>query len=222
MPSGRFQLFVERIDEIRSHLLPDPFNPTGDYTDDPTVGTRALSFRVLSHAEVETYLEERVVEIAKVALVAWKKSKTVSIPTLHLLAFSGHQMQVPPEALEPPTENKRKVWKDLVDITERLTNSVTTFINRTSRQNHGVKEENLLAMLLPIGFPHDRCDELLLANLNDFGALRGEAAHSSGARQVQQAIDPKNEYDRVQLLILGLVSVDEELDRLLSLAKTTF
>ena len=63
-------------------------------------------------------------------------------------------------------------------------------------------------MLLSVGFLHNKCDERLLVNLNGFGALRGKAAHSSGAHQVQQAIDPKNEYERVQLLISGLLSVD--------------
>jgi hypothetical protein len=65
MPSDHLRLLRERVEGLRNHLLPTPFDPTGTYSDEAGTQIRALAFRVLAHAELETYFEERVVEIAK-------------------------------------------------------------------------------------------------------------------------------------------------------------
>jgi len=211
MDSERFQTLKERIAQLRKHLLPVFFDPTGEYADDEGARLKALAFRALAHAEFETYFEDRVIEIADVTHHAWKASRYVSQSTIHLLAFSGRQMTPPPDSLAPPSENKRKGWPDLLDIDERIRCSITDFRFRISDRNHGVKEEHILSMLLPIGVHHSKCDGLLLANFNDFGAKRGEVVHGSNSPRVQQAIDPKTEYSRVEELISQLTSLDAEL-----------
>ncbi|WP_147707686.1 HEPN domain-containing protein [Microvirga massiliensis] len=211
----RLNLLRERTEVLRKHLLPDPFEPTGLYTDEVGVRIRALSFRVLAHAELETYFEERASEIAQSAWKAWKRKRYVSRPALYLLAFSGREMQKPPQSLRAPDKNKEKAWPELIDIQERLKRATAEFIDRAIKDNHGVKEANLLSMLLPIGFTQEMCDETLLATLNDFGSLRGEAAHAGAASHVTKGVDPKDEYDRVQMIISGLEPIDRDLDTLL-------
>jgi hypothetical protein len=68
MASSRLTDVHIRIEDLRMYLLPAPFLLPGSYEDERSVHIRTVSFRVLAHAEIETYFEDRVVEIAKVAL----------------------------------------------------------------------------------------------------------------------------------------------------------
>jgi hypothetical protein len=80
MPSARYQALRQRVEMLREHLLPNPFDPTGNYVDEAAVRTRTLSFRVLAHAELETYFEDRVVEIAKASWRRWETNRKTSAP----------------------------------------------------------------------------------------------------------------------------------------------
>ena len=48
-------------------------------------------------------------------------------------------------------------------------------------------------MLLPIGYAASLIDDVFLADIEEFGRKRGEAAHMSTLAHVQQGIDPKDE-----------------------------
>lgn len=220
MPSLRLNSLRERVEELRAHLLPAVFDPTGNYAERDRIGTTALSFRVLAHAEIETYFEDRVVEIAKAALNAWKSKQHVSRTALYLVAFSGNEMARPPDTLTAPNDNKRKTWPDLLDIQARLEKASSEFIGRVLKENHGIREKNILAMLIPIGVDSN-IDNVLVTNLDNLGQRRGEAAHSSTSSQVRQGVDPKDEYERVTLILAGLGPVDSELDKLLLQATAT-
>jgi hypothetical protein len=47
------------------------------------------------------------------------------------------------------------------------------------RNNHGIKENNLLKLLFPLGVQYQGIDAALLTDLDAFGSSRGEYAHSS-------------------------------------------
>ncbi len=107
MPSSNYVSMQERIERLRSHLLPlvlDDIETQGDIG----VQIRAVSFRVLSHAEIETYLEERVVQIAKTALKSWEERKVINKTAVCLVAFSGKEMRRPPETYGAPSSEKKK------------------------------------------------------------------------------------------------------------------
>jgi hypothetical protein len=120
MPSSRFQDLEARIKELRDLLLPAEFDPTGSYTDPLRATTCALSFRVLAHAEVETYLEDRALEVATTALQAWETQRYVSIVTFHLIGFSGRSAERPPETLYTTDLNKTKDWSSRTTIDDRF------------------------------------------------------------------------------------------------------
>jgi len=83
-------------------------------------------------------------------------------------------------------------------------------------ENHGIREKNLLGMLLPIGIESDDIDATWLATIDGFGQDRGSAAHKSSAvSRTQQPPDPKNEFDRVTYLLQGLKDIDEMLNYLM-------
>lgn len=76
------------------------------------------------------------------------------------------------------------------------------------KKNHGIKEANVLALLLPLGIDGSHLDTTLLADLTSFGGLRGAVAHKSSVRVTTYA-DPKSEYDTANQLVIALVSIDK-------------
>ena len=219
MPSQRFQQLSRRIAELRIHLLPAEFSEVGIYEDADQVTVRALSYRVLAHAEIEAYFEDRVVEIAKKTIKSWNQCRHLSLPLLYLVAFSGREMQRPPESLTSPKDNKAKEWSNFLDPSKRLRECATIYIQAVQMKNHGIKERNLLSLLLPVGVDSSDLDPVFIADLDSFGTRRGEAAHtSSNPAQVRQGVDPKDEHATVEVLLDGLQPIDQILNNLLNAA----
>jgi hypothetical protein len=216
MVSQRYRILQSRVDELRTHLLPTHFDPTGIYTEVDMVAIRTLSFRVLAHAELEAYFEDRVVEIAKATWNAWEQRQAISRTTLCLLGFSGREMGPPPETLAPPTANQQKNWPDQIDIKHRLSDAISEYVRVALHENHGIREKNVLRLLLPIGVQQHQIDAVILADMDNFGRQRGEAAHQSFGGTVKQGVDPKAEYERVRLIVSGLASLDAALNSLLA------
>src|SRR5262245_18660196 len=106
MASKRFDALVAGVEVLREHLLPKPFDPTGSYTEDTL--TRALAFRVLAHAEIEAYFEERVLEASREALKHFRSGGGVRRSLVALLAFSGLTIEAPPDTLAAPQANQAK------------------------------------------------------------------------------------------------------------------
>jgi hypothetical protein len=214
MASERFVQLQAQLATLRAHLLPDPFEETGLYDNQEKVATAALGYRVLAHAEIEAYFEDRALEVANRASLAWEKTMHISKVSLCLLAFSGREMALPPETLDPPTENKRKAWPMMLDVGERLTPVVAAYNYYVRRENHGIKEKNLLALLLPIGVDPTKLDPTFLAGIESFGSMRGQTAHTSSQVAIRRAVDPKEELNRVESLLPGIEAIDALLDSL--------
>lgn len=216
MASPRYQQLEEQLKILRGCLLPADFDPTGAYEDQEGVSTRALAYRVLAHAEIEAFFEDRALEPVTRAQVVWESTRHVSHVALCLVGFSGKEMAPPPATLEAPNENKRKAWPAQVDIGQRLLPIIATFHHHVRNENHGIKEKNLLALLLPIGVAFSKIDPAFLADMESFGAMRGLAAHSSGKTTARQSVDPGAEQKRVLALMPGIAAIDSEIDALLA------
>jgi len=206
------------VKDLRRLLLPARFDPTGSYRDPTRVSTRALAFRVLAHAELEAYFEDRVLEVSLAALRAWENARKVSEVTLHLIGFAGRTLELPPDSLSSADVRKAKEWASKTTIEDRLSRCVSDFQRRVRIENHGVKEANLLQMLIPIGFDISKCDAVFLGSMNAFGEARGLVAHTSGRAHVRKGVDPKDEYDKLRAIISSIVPIDDELTRLLNMA----
>lgn len=217
MPSDRFTQLSAQLDVLREHLLPAEFTDTGQYGDSQDrVETSALAYRVLCHAEIETYFEDRSLEAMSRAREAWDASRFVSHITLCLLAFSGKEMKAPPDSLEAPSDNLKRSWPALLDIGEKLVPAMTEFYKLVRKDNHGIKEKNLLALLLPIGIDHKQLDPIFLTEIDQYGSLRGMAAHTSSRSAVRQAVDPAEESRRIDNLLPGIAAIDGLVEALLA------
>ncbi len=209
--SARYVQLSARLKTLEVALLP-PLNPTGEYSDFDRIGTAA--YRVLVHAEIESYLEDRALEIAHHAHRAWKLG-VVTRPLLALLAFSGHEMALPPRTLSPPQPTQAKTWSDHIEVDNKVQCALTTYNHEVRVNNHGIREANLLRLLLPIGISPAKLDPMLLVQLDSYGAKRGEVAHSS-LTSVKQALDPQTEVSDVQQLLAEIDKLDDELSNLMS------
>ena len=206
--SEQYKLLRRQLSHLRVYLLPKKFDPTGQYSQRNL--SRAIAYRVLAHAEIEEYLEARVSGIAKNAVKNWKLTGQANNVLLALVAFSGKEMEEPPPSLEPSQPNQKSSWEERTQLSKKLESALNSYF-RTVRNNHGVKEANLLRMLLPIGYPVEKLDPLWLASMNSFGERRGEAAHGSS---IQHSVDPQSELTTVNNLLSEMEHVDVTLNSL--------
>lgn len=208
MPQSiRYTKLTQAVRRLRNALLPATFNTTGSYRSPERTHLRAVSFRVLVHAEIESYLEDRAFELFKLGWDEWCASKTPSDVIVGVLGFSGTVTVSPPaklggdparqtsyDSLHVPIAKAQGVWR------------------AAHKENNGIKEANVLALLLPLGVKSDELDTVLLADLSSYGVARGEAVHRSSVGASVNA-DPKTELDRAEQLIRDLTSIDALISR---------
>jgi hypothetical protein len=98
--SKRWKSLKREVERLRSQFLPDPFEPLGVYPNSTLVQAHTRAFLVLSHAELESYLEEWAKEIARAADAVWNGSGRVSKPLAFLLGTLGERMD--PQSKDSP------------------------------------------------------------------------------------------------------------------------
>ena len=210
--SSRFITLVKELNRLKRQFLPK-IKPTGIYYSDRQIAL-TIAYRVFAHAEIEAYLEDRVKEVALDAKISWDNHGKTSHTLLSLLAFSGVFMDVPPDTLSP-IQGSKKVPPEKIKLDKKIELAVNCFM-KTINQNHGLKEANILALLLPIGVDSSDLDLNLLVQLNTFGEQRGLVAHSSAtSARMKQPPDPVDELNQVQQITQGLLQIDELINALI-------
>lgn len=212
MESQEFVEFRERIRFLEQVLLPpSSLSSLSEPTQEEII--KILSFRLMAHAEIEDFVESRVEKIAITASAAFAKG-VVSRALLSIASFTESSAGAPAPSLMPTQSSQAQSWQVKLHLTERTRTYVTAFI-RSIKNNHGIKEKNLLALLLPVGVPANSIDTIWLADCDSFGADRGDAAHRSSAR-VSTTPNPVDERDKVNRIVDGLRSLDAEFSGLLN------
>lgn len=211
MPASvRFRTLTRELNRLKKQFLPK-ISPTGVYFDRQLALT--LAYRVLAHAEIEAYLEDRAWEVVLDAKNAWDLTGKPCRTLISLIAFSGQAMETPPDTLTPLKANKT-VPLERIKLDKKIDSAISCF-KRVVDQNHGLKESNLLALLLPVGIDSDDLDTVLLATMNTFGEQRGIVAHTSAiSYKTVQPPDPASELNRIQQITQGLLLVDKLISNL--------
>ncbi|WP_425264309.1 HEPN domain-containing protein [Streptomyces bungoensis] len=203
MPTRRYKQLQSRLDRLERLFLP-PASPVGSYTSDEYDQVRA--YIVLCHAEIEAYLEAMCLEVLRKAEDRWRQSASAGSCIAALLLYNDKKV-TPPKSLarQPPAE--------AIDII--ITKAIKKHRTFTQEENHGIKEANLLRLLLPIGFQESDFDSLStwLATMNTFGVARGRVAHQS-ANRVSNPPDPLIARNQVSDVINGLASLEPIFARL--------
>ena len=205
--STRFEEFKNRLEELRANMLPAEFSPTGEYSDADL--DKARGYRLLVHAEIESYLEDISRSTVTKAIQKWKRDKKPSTLLIAFLASYHSSWSV----------NDEKSNEEIIQISKsrvNIKNSVDEVINLAQKQfitkvreNHGVKENNFKTLIIPTGIDIDDLDATWLTNLTNFGSSRGEIAHKT--KRATGEINPKDEYLTVQNLLEGLEALDNQL-----------
>lgn len=160
--------------------------------------TRA--FLVLSHAEIESYLEGWAKEIARASEKIWNKSTRVCAPLTYLLSWSTERLKPPQTFGEPGTK----------DSSQRLADVVTKLFQayyKCIKDNHGIKERDVLSLFGPLGVPVTAFSPTLFPNLDAASSSRGIHAHQSH-RAVVSVLDPETEFKLIQSILRDLIPLD--------------
>jgi hypothetical protein len=210
--SSRFITLTKELNRLKKQFLPK-INPPGIYYSDRQLAL-IIAYRVFAHAEIEAYLEDRVKKVALDAKINWDNHGKTSRTLLSLLAFSGEVMDVPPDTLSP-IKGSKKVALEKIKLDKKIEIAVNCFM-KAINQNHGLKEANILALLLPIGIDSDDLDLDLMLDLNTFGEQRGLVAHSSAiSYMTRKPPDPADELNQIQQITKGLSQIDELINALI-------
>lgn len=198
MPSARYLEMQKRVTALRHAMLPSRFVATGLYTD--RVHQRAVGFRLLVHAEFESFVEDLVINHVTARVSAWIINRRPSITLASLIAYDEVAGKPPTSLLTPPQKPSKSFRERLEDTASRYNKQVRVY-------NHGVREINLLSMLLPIGLEATDLDMTWLASLDAWAQERGDFAHKSSGK-IGTRLDPAREYAQVKMLLAGFKDLD--------------
>lgn len=193
--SRRFGTLVSRLCVLRTHLLPSQFNPIGKYS--RRENDLARAYVVLAHAELEAYIEDRAAEIAQRAANNWLVKRMHSRVLRELCVSHNVRNEQP--------------WLPYTKDPQRINSAIESHKSLV-RNNHGIRENNLLKLLFPLGVQYQSIDAALLTDLDAFGSSRGVYAHSS--IKTQQPIDIEGQYRKVEAIIKRLRVLDRRLNHL--------
>lgn len=199
--STRLKELQTRITELRWRALPAKFDDTGAYSD--RIFDRTRGFRVLAHAEIEACLEDLGVETVNSAFRAWSTDQKPRTTLTALMTFSRSKGLGVPDELQREQEHT---------LRGRLDTVRKAYVNWVKTENHGVREANVLGILLPAGIREHEIDSAWLEKIDSFGSARGDTAHRAGRPQVPP--DPKSELETVRDIVAGLVPLDARLSAL--------
>jgi hypothetical protein len=201
MPSARFNQLKRRIARLERNLLPAKF--TAPYTQRELDQGRA--YLLLVRAELEAYFEDRARSIVEAAFKRWQRHRRAPSVLLCLLSF--HKQDKPTAQMMKEVQLGIRAHPD-----EPLFKARQAYHQLLSK-NHGIREANILEMLLPIGVKGTGLDAALIGTLDSFGQRRGKIAHT--AAKIQTALDPAGEVSTINnIILLNLALLDEKLDEL--------
>lgn len=163
--STRFKQLIERVNFLTTNLLPD-YKLDGEYSD--IEKDLIKSYILLVHAEIESFLEDRVYEKFTNSFNNWKENRKKSTVINAINTFCN---------LDLNTNGKHS--KSNKDNIEYRININIQYYKSMIYSNHGIKRENILNLLLPIGIEIDELDESWLSIMDSFGSERGNYAHKS-------------------------------------------
>jgi hypothetical protein len=211
--SDRFITLITQLNRLKDEFLPE-ISPISSYSESQL--SRTAAYRVLAHAEIESYLEERAWTIVIDAKTAWDTTGKTTRTLICLLGFSGLTMDKPSDTL-----SRNNVTQDNHDKRLKISKKIVLSSNEFWKiidNNHGVKEKNILALLLPIGINNNDLDpnNTWLATMSTFGERRGLVAHKSATSYMTiQTPDPANELNTVNQITDELLRIDELINNLI-------
>lgn len=188
----RYRALKSRLKELEKHYIKsfyekDPF----DWT--PRQHDLARGYRVLCHAEIESYLEEMAKDLLTYSVNEWRRDEKVTITMTSLMTYFYR-----PEKTDKLSTMFNKAAND--------------FKKQVIEGNHGIKTENLKKLFRPLGIDIEELDTAWKSTLDTYGSRRGETAHTSA--RAQQTIDLRTEKRDLENIVEGIEVLEHIVSRL--------
>jgi hypothetical protein len=175
---------------------------------------RIHSYRLLAHAEIQTYLEDIAEHILDVSLDVLVTRGGVTHAAHHLLVFDAvlklGDKRVASAATYPLFSRASASNVRVTDL-ERATKSHRSKL----LLNSGLKSSNIRRVLSPLGYRDSWFPGGFLDQMDAFGSSRGDVAHGSGLIGVARWPTGSSELAVVKALAPGLDALDRYAARLL-------
>ncbi len=153
------------------------------------------AFIILVHSELESYFEGVAAGIkSKFKQEATMRGGLENLPVAFFL--------FPTKAPEITSE---------YDLTRRGSKVLKEFETYLAKRNNGIKEKDVLTMLLPLGISHQDIGISLLNTLNDYGEKRCSFAHTGRSAHARWILDRDNEDRMTSQLIAMIGSLDQKI-----------
>lgn len=199
--STHFKLLTQNLNKIKEIFLSIEVKSDGSYTERERA--MASAYGLLAHAEMEYYFETVAREVVQNVYKKWKSDKIPSHVLMSLAIFMDIKEQM------PEIVSKGAIDKDKEGLIEnRLEKYVSKYIGILA-SNHGIKETNLLQMLLPLGIHVNEIDTAFLISMDSFGRDRGKIAHNS--IKTQTMIDPFTKEKDVTNILAEIGKLDDKI-----------
>lgn len=187
----KYRELISRAKEIQKHFVSSFLDK-----DEMELSEREMDlcrgYKVLCHAEMEYYFEEIARIILNESLWNWRNNKKVTLPIVGLLA------------------NYEKV--DTNDsVSTKINKIANDYNNMISKNNHGIKEENLKKIFGNLGIDISELDAVWIAALSSYGSSRGTIAHTSAIIQIP--INIQEAVNETDFILQGIEGFETELAR---------
>jgi hypothetical protein len=136
---------------------------------------------------------------------AWQIDRRPRQCLIALLAYHEGDLGPMPEEISASRASATPLRTRLKHARDQYTQWVQT-------KNNGIREPNVLRLLLPTGVLESDLDPGWLQTIDGFGNARGDTAHQ--ALRTQQPPDPATEHQTVAAIVAGLRKVDARLTEL--------
>lgn len=196
MSVGSLRILTRRVRELKDTFLPE-VSATGAYGTEEN--DRMAAFNILVHAELEEYVERRCRETVDSVVDSWNLD---SLPRSTIISLIGFSKAGGPETVG----NVKKLSRSRI---QNIVASAKREYSHAINDNHGIKELNLLRLLLPVGIKESQLRSDFLADMDSLGVVRGSQAHQGIGARVSS--NPVDDMGRVVRILLQLRKVDRML-----------
>lgn len=156
------------------------------------------AFKLLVHAELESYIENSVLEVWSKCDTEWTIRKRVMTPLKFLIVFSASKFEA----------NDQQLTREA-----RITQILASFKTVIS-SNNGIKRKDILKLVVPLGVDYSNIDQTWLTTIDSYGSSRGQVAHNSFS--IQQPLDRSDELNNLALVMKGVKEIDNAIQGLIS------
>ncbi|BCW53643.1 hypothetical protein StoSoilB19_10170 [Arthrobacter sp. StoSoilB19] len=163
-----------------------------------------MVFRILAHAEVEHYIEDRVKEVALLHKKRWDADQKASRVVIGLIGYYSGERKV-----VAASSKKGSALDNVQDIDFYIEKGMAELSHQLS-SNNGVKEADILPLFTRVGILADDLEQTWLNHMSSWGSERGDFVHRSPSLTLRN-LDPSTELKAVQEVLTGLKAVDLKL-----------